>query len=76
MEAAEFDRDRDLGILAQIESELADVEAALERLESGTYGICEACSGPIEDSRLEALPAGRLCLAHQDLDFSRSADPT
>ncbi|MHB1444171.1 MAG: TraR/DksA C4-type zinc finger protein [Acidimicrobiales bacterium] len=73
---ADFDRERDLGVLAQIESELAGVEAALDRLESGTYGICEACSGPIEDSHLEMLPASRFCAAHQDLDLSRSADPT
>ncbi|HVA41899.1 MAG TPA: hypothetical protein VNF50_00285 [Acidimicrobiales bacterium] len=72
---ADFDRGRDLGILAQIEAEVADVEAALERLESGTYGICEACAAPIEDSHLETLPASRFCLAHQDLDFNRSADP-
>ncbi|HUZ43280.1 MAG TPA: hypothetical protein VMU63_02680 [Acidimicrobiales bacterium] len=68
MDAAppDFDRDRDLGILAQIEGELADVEAALERLESGTYGQCEVCSASIEDSRLEMLPATRFCRAHQD----------
>ena len=63
MEEQPFDRERDLGILAQIESELSDVEAALERLENGSYGSCEVCGRPIEDSRLEAAPATRLCSA-------------
>ena len=58
-----FDRERDLGILAQIESELSDVEAALERLENGSYGTCEVCGRSIEDSRLEAAPATRVCTA-------------
>jgi len=59
-----FDRERDVAILTEIEVELGDVEAALERLESGTYGTCEACGGPIEGTRLEALPATRYCVGH------------
>lgn len=49
--------------MARVESELTDVEAALERLENGTYGTCEVCGRPIEDSRLEAWPATRFCAA-------------
>lgn len=60
-----FNRERDLAILEQVEAELTEVESALERLENGTYGICEACQRPIEDPRLEALPASRFCLADQ-----------
>ncbi len=51
-----FDRERDLSILRQVESELADVEHALRRLDDGTYGTCEVCGRPIPDERLEALP--------------------
>lgn len=47
-----------------VESELGDVEAALERLEAGTYGSCEVCGQPIEDSRLEAHPSTRVCALH------------
>jgi len=56
-----FEREKDLSILESIESELADVEHALRRLDEGTYGTCEACGQPIDDERLEVLPATRLC---------------
>ena len=60
-----FHREADLSILEQVQAELADVEHALRRLDDGTYGTCEACGKPIEDNRLEAVPAARFCLADQ-----------
>ena len=60
-----FDRERDLSILERVEAELADVEHALRRLDEGTYGTCEACGKPIDDDRLEAMPAARFCLDDQ-----------
>jgi DnaK suppressor protein len=60
-----FEREKDISILEQVEAELADVEHALRRLEDGTYGICEACGQPIDEARLEALPAARFCLKDQ-----------
>jgi len=60
-----FEREKDLSILEQVEAELADVEHALRRIDDGTYGTCEACSKPIDDSRLEAMPAARFCLEDQ-----------
>jgi RNA polymerase-binding transcription factor DksA len=60
-----FERERDLSILEQVEAELADVEHALERLENGTYGTCEACGRPIDEARLEAQPATRFCMDDQ-----------
>jgi RNA polymerase-binding transcription factor DksA len=60
-----FDRERDLSILEQVEAELADVEHALERLENGSYGTCEACGRPIDEARLEAQPATRFCVDDQ-----------
>ena len=61
-----FDREKDLTILDNIEGELADVEHALQRLDDGTYGTCEACGKPIDDARLEAMPATRFCVADQE----------
>ncbi len=40
------------------------VAAALERIERGTYGICEVSGEPIEKERLEADPTARTCVAH------------
>ncbi len=60
-----FEREKDVSIIEQVEAELADVEHALQRLDEGTYGICEACGKPIGDARLDAMPAARLCLDDQ-----------
>lgn len=60
-----FDRERDLGILEAVEGELTEVERALQRIDDGTYGTCEACGKPIGDERLEAQPYARLCVEDQ-----------
>ena len=60
-----FEREKDLSILEQVEAELDDVEHALQRLEEGTYGTCEACGKPIEEERLRAMPAARFCVEDQ-----------
>ncbi|MEW6155654.1 MAG: TraR/DksA C4-type zinc finger protein [Actinomycetota bacterium] len=60
-----FEREKDLSILEQVESELADIERALARIGDGTYGICEVCRQPIGEERLEAVPAARLCVNDQ-----------
>jgi len=44
-------------------SEVAEIDAALARIERGTYGVCLSCGGPVERGRLRALPEARLCLA-------------
>ncbi len=41
---------------------LDEVDAALERLANGQFGICEVCGKPIGAARLEAMPAARLCI--------------
>lgn len=42
-------------------ADLADVEAALERIEQGRYGLCEHCGSPIEAPRLQAMPQATRC---------------
>lgn len=43
---------------------LSQVDSALQRMEEGTYGICETCHDPIERDRLAVDPLLRLCLPH------------
>jgi RNA polymerase-binding transcription factor DksA len=54
-----FEREKDLGILDDLEAELAEIEAAIERIENGTYGIDEVTGAPIDPERLEAVPIAR-----------------
>jgi DnaK suppressor protein len=42
---------------------LREIEDALKRIEDGTYGQCEECSGAIPVKRLEAYLSARLCVA-------------
>lgn len=51
-------------ILKQLEIRYNEIKAALERIENGTYGVCEVCNEPIEEKRLEANPAATTCIAH------------
>lgn len=44
-------------------AELTEIDAALERLRHGTYGICEVTGGPIEPARLRAVPWTRFSAA-------------
>ena len=54
-----FEREKDLSILEQLEDELAELQAALERIDQGTYGIDERTGEPIDDARLDAVPTAR-----------------
>ncbi|HEX5615978.1 MAG TPA: hypothetical protein VFZ83_12570 [Acidimicrobiia bacterium] len=54
-----FEREKDLSILESLESELDELEAALRRLDDGTYGIDEVTGEPIDPERLDALPTAR-----------------
>ncbi len=54
-----FEREKDLAILEGLEAELAEIEAALQRLDDGTYGVDEVTGEPIDPERLEAYPIAR-----------------
>lgn len=69
-------REIDLSLLEQIESELSDVELALSKLDSGTYGVCEIGGEQIEPERLEALPATRYCARHAGATANSSSNGT
>lgn len=54
-----FEREKDLSILESLEAELAELEAALQRVDDGTYGVDEVTGEPIPAERLEAYPTAR-----------------
>jgi DnaK suppressor protein len=58
---AEHRDDLDLALLQMRGETLARIDAALRRLEAGTYGICGDCDGPIASERLGALPFAVRC---------------
>src|SRR2546423_8361789 len=59
---------------ASLSSLLTEVDAALERMEDGTYGICEACHDPIEKDRLLADPLVQFCLTDLTSDEQRALE--
>lgn len=60
-----LEREIDLTVLHSIESDVAAIDSALDRLAGGTYGRCAVCGGPIGEARLRAIPATSLCLEDQ-----------
>jgi len=59
-----YDRAQAQALLVRARADLTEVDAAFERLDAGTYGICEVCGRPIPGERLEARPAARRCVRH------------
>jgi RNA polymerase-binding protein DksA len=57
-----FEEEKAQALEAHLRGLLGQVDAALERLKNGTYGICENCGKEIAPERLEALPYATLCL--------------
>ncbi len=58
-----FERSQVQALVRQAREHLAEIAAALERVDAGTYGICEDCGRPIGEGRLEARPVARTCIS-------------
>ena len=59
-----FEREKDFSLLEQLEAEISDLDAALRKIDEGTYGRCEVCGQEIDAERLEAMPGTRTCREH------------
>lgn len=57
-----FERSQTDALIRQARSALTEIDAALARVEAGTYGACESCGGPIGEERLDARPTARTCI--------------
>ena len=59
---ATLDREIDYSLEENSEHVLRAIDAALQRIEDGTFGICETCGQPISEERLEAIPYATQCI--------------
>ncbi len=53
-------------VVNTLEPRLRDTNDALEKIENGTYGLCEVCQEEIESDRLEANSSARTCKEHME----------
>jgi RNA polymerase-binding protein DksA len=57
-----FERQHVAALIDQARQHLADIGAALSRLDAGSYGTCERCGQQVAAERLQARPAARHCI--------------
>jgi DnaK suppressor protein len=57
-----YEQEITLGLLGNEEEVLQQIDAALERIENGSYGKCEECGRLIAKARLDAIPYAALCV--------------
>ncbi|GAB2773792.1 hypothetical protein GCM10027073_03130 [Streptomyces chlorus] len=55
-------REHELALAANAREMLTQYERALQRLDAGTYGLCESCGNPIGKARMQAFPRATLCV--------------
>ena len=57
-----FERQHTAALLDRAGQQVAEIDSAIGRLDSGTYGTCVRCGEPVGEDRLEARPAAATCL--------------
>jgi RNA polymerase-binding transcription factor DksA len=65
------ERERDLALSAQAMQQVLEIDAALDKIDKGTYGLCERCGKPIPEERLQALPWAALDVGCKSMGFAR-----
>lgn len=60
--SATLEREQELSLANNSRELLVQVSHALDRIERGTYGLCESCGEPIGKMRLQAFPRATLCM--------------
>ena len=56
----------DIGVGRSVEAKRLKIQRALEKLDEGSYGICDGCGQPIMAARLRAMPASVVCVPCAD----------
>jgi DnaK suppressor protein len=57
-----FERQHTAALLEQALGQVAEIDAAIGRLDAGTYGVCVRCGQPVGEGRLAARPAAATCV--------------
>ena len=75
-----FERQHTAALLTQALEQIAEIDAAIGRLDEGTYGICVRCGQPVGQGRLAARPAAATCircarLGHLPISCDHFPDP-
>jgi DnaK suppressor protein len=60
--SATFERERTMSLARNARRLIADIDAAMDRITAGTYGLCVSCGSPITSERLEAVPQAAHCV--------------
>jgi DnaK suppressor protein len=66
-----FERQHTAALLARARDQIAEIDAAIGRLDEGTYGICVRCGQPVGQDRLAARPAAATCVRCARLPLQR-----
>lgn len=64
--SAQYDSDLTLTIVEDQQETIQQIDEALDRVDAGTYGKCEACKETIAKARLDALPQAKYCVDCQE----------
>lgn len=70
-----FERGKDTALNDQDERRLEAIDAALKRMDQGTYGTCSVCHALIPIERLEANPAANTCVTHEPGQIASNRRP-
>ncbi|MFH1621924.1 MAG: TraR/DksA family transcriptional regulator [Candidatus Omnitrophota bacterium] len=67
-----YDREFSLGLASNERDILYEIDAALEKIKDGTFGLCEDCQKSISKTRLKAVPYAKLCIKCQEVKEKRA----
>lgn len=66
-----YEQEFTIGLIENETETVREIDAALERIQNGTYGICEATRRPIGKTRLRVMPWARYCVTHERSEESK-----
>ncbi len=65
------EREQLLVVASEVRTRIDEIDAALARMEAGSYGICDDCRRPIAEARLDAMPEAIRCVGCKSVGILR-----